>query len=110
MSQNYSHVEDEIDADEVFSNMGLTRHGHALLWGFRHGRLRWTPHWFRHMVIVVWNWTACRIYGHDRTNLELRKWAQENPEEWGEPELIDGVWKGFPPPEPNCNDCGKPLA
>lgn len=105
---NYSRVEEDI-AEKVFSSMGLTRSGHTLLWGFSHGHLRWTPHWFRQTIITIWNWSACRVYGHDLTNLEIRQWAEENSEEWSEPELVDGVWKGFPLPDPKCNACGKSL-
>ena len=47
------------------NDMGLTLHHHSLAWGMNHGALRWAPHWFRHMIVTVWNWISCRLFGHD---------------------------------------------
>jgi hypothetical protein len=46
-------------------DMGLVLSGHAMLWGYKHGALRWTPHWFRHMIVTLWNYVSCRLFGHD---------------------------------------------
>ena len=48
-----------------FDDMGLVWHGKSFAWGWKHGRLRWAPHWVRSAIITVVNHICCVIWGHD---------------------------------------------
>ena len=48
---------------------GIVRHGKKLAYGVRHGALLWLPYPLKKLIVHWWNWTACRIFGHDRLTI-----------------------------------------
>jgi hypothetical protein len=45
--------------------MGLARVSkHHLGWGWGHGALLNWPKWVKNIIVAVWNFIACRVYGH----------------------------------------------
>ena len=51
-------------AFDIF-DMGLTRRGHHLLWGYKHGFGRgWLPYIVKRAIVHAWNPLACRVWGH----------------------------------------------
>ena len=44
---------------------GLVRYKRWLVWGCDHGALLHWPHWFKLWMVSIWNFTACRLFGHD---------------------------------------------
>ena len=48
-----------------FEDMGLAVWGHSLVYGWKHGRLRWAPMWVKRLIVAIWNPIACRVWGHD---------------------------------------------
>lgn len=64
----------------------------TLCWGSHFGfGCGWLPHQLLTVIITAWNWTACRIVGHDETLLRLSESG------------------AIPKSEAYCCDCSKRL-
>lgn len=50
---------------DEFRDMGLVWYKTHFAWGWKHGRLRWAPHWVRNLIMSIWNPVGCLIWGHD---------------------------------------------
>lgn len=44
---------------------GIILHDGRLVYGLHEGWFQWAPSWVQHVIVGVWNFFACRIYGHD---------------------------------------------
>ena len=54
--------------------MGLVLYHHHLLYGWKHGfGCGWLPRWVQHAIVHVFNWTTCRLFGHDVLDLRSAK-------------------------------------
>lgn len=47
-------------------DVGLAFYKHHLVYGWKHGfGYGWLPMPIQHAIVSVWNWTTCRLLGHD---------------------------------------------
>lgn len=69
---------------KLFRNFGLAFiNKHKLGYGYKHGfGYKWLPYFIQKIIINIWNFIACRIFGHDWfVNFDPKEgatWALEN--------------------------------
>jgi hypothetical protein len=90
----------EENVQDDFDTNGIVRDGHHLLWGHRHGALRWAPHGVRKVIVTVWNHTACLFLGH-----HIIGPFEDKPDEEGRVLHVEGYRPGYYPK--TCTACCK---
>ncbi len=80
------------EGDLAHRPMGLAFSEGHFMWGWGHGALLHWPHWFKNIIVKVWNFSACRLTGHKMLFGPL--WSQSG--ELIHPKICCACSKRFP--------------